>query len=116
MLESIIDSRPGTAGEGEDYIPSTKSPKTSNVSPLSKGELSAQDLFGGNNSDDADMEGDDESEKKIRTPKKSGAQRRRERWNRALEENDKSPESPSVRTSKMSSTLEVIGSPDWHHE
>ena len=105
MLERIADSRPGTAGEGEEYIPSSMPVKTSNESPLSKGELSAQDLFAGNKSDDTDIEGDDESERKIRTPKKSGAQRRRERWNRVLEEKDKSPESPSMRTSKMSSTL-----------
>ena len=117
MLDSIAGSRPGTAEEGEEYIPSPMHSKTSSVSPLSKGEFSAQDLFGGHNSDDdADAEDEDRSERKIRTTKKSGAQRRRERWNRTLEEAQRSPESPSVRTSKKSTTLEVRGSPDWHHQ
>ena len=117
MLDSIAGSRPGTAEEGEEYIPSPMHSKTSSVSPLSKGEFSAQELFGGHNSDDdADAEDEDRSERKIRTTKKSGAQRRRERWNRTLEEAQSSPESASVKTSKKSTTLEVRGSPDWHHQ
>ena len=55
ILESIIDSRPGTAGEGEGHILSRSPSRQAMSTPLSKGELSAQDLFGGNNSDDADM-------------------------------------------------------------
>ena len=115
------DSRPGSAADA-NVLPMNRSGHHSAAKGLDG--MSSRDIFhsdhhqdggGLSASDDADGGyGDDEGEvREVRT----GAQRRRDRWEAKLkaEENKFDDEHLHMQNSRKRSTLQP-GSPSWHHD